>query len=265
MSPVPSTAVHAARAALCALAVCAMLVCAMLTTSAALAVNVSSSEPAPLPTEATIKPSFSPDRLGAKASFTFTVHFSGGEFGVPSPVRHAVVHLPPGLSMNVPSIRECTSARLRAHGAKGCPSQSQIGVGGAIADVHAGEGIEKEEAKVWAFLGPLEAGNPTIEIVGEGYTPLEERVVITATVLPDKPPYGEEIAMSIPPIPSIPLEPDASTASFTLTVGGPRFRVRHPNTVVLPTHCPAGGFPFETEFTYADGTTSTTKATVPCP
>jgi hypothetical protein len=216
-------------------------------------------------TEATIKTSFSPDRLGAKAAFTFTVHFTGGEFGVPSPVRHAVVQLPPGLSMNIPSIRSCTSTRLKAHGAKGCPKRSQIGVGSALADVHAGAGIEDEEAKVWAFLGPLQAGNPTIEILGEGFTPLEERVVITATVLPSQPPYGEELEMTIPPIPSIPLEPDASTASFTLTVGGARFRMRHPNTVVLPSHCPAGGFPFATEFTYADGSTSTTKTTVPCP
>ncbi len=223
------------------------------------------SEPPPEPTEAAIAPSFSPDRLGAKASFRFTVHFTGGEFGVPSPIRRAVVHLPPGLSMDIPSIKECTSARLKARGARGCPSRSQIGVGSALADVHVGDGIEKEEAKVWAFLGPLQAGNPTIEVLGEGYTPLEERVVFTAVVLPDKPPYGEEIEMSIPPIPSIPLEPDASTASFTITVGGPRFRVRHPNTVVLPSHCPTGGFPFATEFTYADGSTSTTKATVPCP
>ncbi|HWX44836.1 MAG TPA: hypothetical protein VNY52_05900 [Solirubrobacteraceae bacterium] len=221
---------------------------------------------APVPTRAAIQPSFSPDRLGAKAAFTFKVHFTGGAFAVPSPVRRAIVHLPPGLSMHIPTIRSCTSARLRAHGAKACPARSLIGTGSALADIHAGAGIESEEAKVWAFLGPLQGGaNPTIEILGEGYTPLEERVVITATVLPDKPPYGEELEMTIPPIPSIPLEPDASTVSFSLTVGGPRFRLHDPNTVVLPSHCPAGGFPFATEFTYADGSTSTTTATVPCP
>lgn len=216
-------------------------------------------------TVAAIRPSFSPDRLGARAAFTFAVRFSGGELGVPSPVRRAVVHLPPGLSMNIPHLRACTRARLQARGAGGCPARSLIGVGHALADVHAGAGVESEEARVWAFLGPPQGVNPTIEILGQGYTPLEERVVITATVLPDHPPYGEELVMSIPAIPTIPYEPNASTVSFTITVGGPRFRTHSPNTVLLPTSCPAGGFPFETEFTYEDGSTSTTKAAVPCP
>ncbi len=234
----------------------------------ALAVGLSTcaaSRAAASETAAAIRPSFSPDRLGAKAAFTFTVHFTGGEFGVPSPVRRAVVHLPPGLQMHIPSLRSCTRARLQARGASGRPARSEIGVGHALADIHAGAGIESEEATVWAFLGPLQAGNPTIEILGQGYTPLDERVVITATVLPDHPPYGEELVMSVPAIPSIPYEPNALTVSFSLTVGGARFRKHNPNTVVLPSRCPAGGFPFATEFTYEDATTSTTRATVPCP
>jgi hypothetical protein len=216
-------------------------------------------------TTASIAPSFSPDRLGAQAAFTFQVRFAGGEFGAPSPVRKAVVHLPPGLRMHVPTLRSCTRARLQARGVRGCPARSLIGVGHALADVHAGAGIELEEASVWAFLGPLQGGNPTVEILGQGYTPLDERVVITATVLPDHAPYGEELVMSVPAIPTIPYEPNASTVSFTLTVGGARFKRHDPNTVVLPSSCPTGGFPFETEFTYEDATTSTTRATVPCP
>src|SRR5665213_3822059 len=65
-------------------------------------------------TTATIKTAFSPDRLGAQAAFAFTVHFSGGEFGAPSPVRRAVLHLPPGLRMHIPSLRDCTRAHLQA-------------------------------------------------------------------------------------------------------------------------------------------------------
>jgi hypothetical protein len=218
-----------------------------------------------LETAATIKPSFSPDRLGAKAALTFTVIFTGGEFGVPSPVRRAVVHFPPGLSLNIPHLRSCTKAQLQARGAAGCPRQSLIGMGHALADIHAGEGIEREEAKVWTFTGPLQGGNPTIELLGQGYTPLDERVVLTGTVLQDKAPYGEKLVMSVPPIPSIPLEPDASTAFFTITVGGARYREHDPNTVLVPSSCPAGGFPFAAEFTYADGSTSTSTATIPCP
>jgi hypothetical protein len=215
-------------------------------------------------TVAAIRPSFSPDRLGAKASFTFTVDFSGGALGVPSPVRHAVVQFPPGLRMSIPHLGSCTRAQLLARGASACPTSALLGVGHALAAVHAGAGVESETARVWAFLGPPQGANPTLEILGQGYSPLEERVVITAVVLPSQPPYGEELVMSVPPIPSIPYEPNASTVSFTITVGGAH-HPRSPNTVLLPTTCPAGGFPFATAFTYEDGATSTAQATVPCP
>jgi hypothetical protein len=222
--------------------------------------------PPPAATTAAIQASFSPDKLGAKAAFTFAVHFAGGELGVPSPVRRAVVHFPPGLTLDVPKLRSCSKARLQARGAHGCPAGSQIGTGRALADVHAGSSVESEEAAISAFVGPPQGVNPTIEILGQGYSPLEERVVITATALPDNPPYGEKLVMSIPAIPTIPLEPYASTVSFSMTIGGKAAKRRHnPNTVLLPSRCPAGGFPFAAEFTYEDGSTSDSAATVPCP
>jgi hypothetical protein len=234
-------------------------------------VGLAAAGPAPVlaapaePTEAAINPSFSPDRLGAKAAFTFKVHFTGGEFGVPSPVRKAVVHFPPGLKMYVPKIRECTRARLQARGAEGCPPRSQIGIGQALGDVHVGSLVEGEEAAVSAYLGPPLNGNPTIEILAQGYSPLDVRVVITGTVILDRPPYGEELVMSIPAIPTIPFEPNASTVTFSLTVGAKRFRKHDPNAVTLPSNCPVGGFPFGAEFTYEDGSTSSTTSKVPCP
>ena len=222
--------------------------------------------PPPEATTATIRPSFSPDKLGAKAAFTFAAHFAGGELGVPSPVRRAVVHFPAGLTLDVPKLRSCTKARLQAHGARGCPAQSQIGTGRALADVHVGSSVESEEAAVSAFVGPPQGLNPTIEILGQGYSPLEERVVITATTQPDNPPYGEKLVMSVPAITTIPLEPNASTVSFSVTIGGKAAKKHHnPNAALLPSRCPAGGFPFAAEFTYEDGSTSTSTATVPCP
>lgn len=221
--------------------------------------------PPPEATTATIMPSFAPDRLGVKAAFTFTVRFGGGDQGVPSPVRHAVVHLPPGLTLNIPKLRSCSRAQLQAGGARGCSARSEIGAGRALADVHTGATIESETAAVTAWVGPPRNLYPTIEILGQGYSPLDERVVITATALPDKPPYGEKLEMSIPAIPTIPLEPNASTVSFSLTIGvSEQLRHNH-NTVRLPSRCPAGGFPFAAEFGYEDGSTGSTSTTVPCP
>ncbi len=273
-SPLRATHARATRA-LAGAALVVALAGSLLTLAGALPAVVDASStpqfnpsppPPPEATTATIKASFSPDRLNAKAAFTFAVHFAGGELNVPSPVRKAVVHFPPGLTLDVPRLRSCSRAQLQAHGPHGCPAQSEIGTGRALADVHVGSTVEGEEAAIAVFVGPPQGLNPTIEIIGQGYSPLEERVVITATALPDNPPYGEKLVMSVPAIPTIPLEPNASTVSFSMTVGGKAAREHHnPNTVLLPSRCPTGGFPFAAEFTYEDGSTSTSTTTVPCP
>jgi hypothetical protein len=249
--------IRTAIAAGAALTVLALTICAARAT------------PARAATSATIAPSLLPDRLGARAALTFTIHYAGGEFGVPSPVRRSVMRLPAGLSLNIPNLHSCTTARLRAHGASGCPAQSQIGRGDALVEVHAGSQTIVEQVALWAFLGPLQNDQPTFKILGQGYTPLDRRVVLTGTVLTDRAPYGEELVMPIPPIPTLPFEPGASIVSFSLTIG-PSGRRRggaghNANTVIVPSSCPAGGFPFAAEFTYADGSSGGALATAPCP
>jgi hypothetical protein len=217
-------------------------------------------------TSATITPSMSPDRLGAKAALTITISYTGGEFGVPSPVRRSVLRLPAGLSLEVPSLRSCTAARLRARGTRGCPPQSKLGGGHALVEAHAGSQILTEEVALWTFLGAPRNLQPTFEVLGQGYTPLEKRVVFTGVVLEDRAPYGEELVMSIPPISTLPLESDASIVTFSLTIGASkRHLASGANSVRVPSSCPVGGFPFAAEFSYADGSSGTTFATVPCP
>jgi hypothetical protein len=217
-------------------------------------------------TSATITPSLSPDRLGARAALTFAIRYAGGEFGVPSPVRRSVLRFPAGLSLEIPNLRSCTAARLRARGARGCPAQSGIGSGHALVEAHAGSQILTEDVALWAFLGAPRNLQPTFEVLGQGYTPLEKRVVFTGIVLGDRVPYGEELVMSIPPISTLPLESDASIVTFSLTIGASkRRRTQGANSVIVPSSCPVGGFPFAAEFSYADGSNSSALATVPCP
>jgi hypothetical protein len=235
-------------------------------TSAQAATPAHAAAPAHAATSATIAPSLSPNRLGARAALTFTIHYAGGESGVPSPVRRSIVHFPAGLSLNIPHLRSCTAAHLRAHGASGCPVQSEIGRGYALMKVHAGSQTIAESAYMWVFLGPPRNLQPTIEILGQGYTPFDERVVFAGTTLPDRAPYGEELVMSIPPIHSLPHEPDASIVIFSLTVGASRRHRSHDaSTVTVPSSCPAGGLPFAAEFTYADGSSGNALARTPCP
>ncbi len=218
------------------------------------------------PTSASITPSLSPDRLGARAALTFTTHYAGGEFGVPSAVRKSVVRFPAGMSLEVPSLRSCSATRLRARGAGGCPTRSRLGSGRALVETRAGSQAITEEVALRVFLGPPNNLEPTFEILAQGSTPVDERLVFGGSVLADSPPFGEQLVMSIPPVRSLPLEPDASIVSFSLTVGASGPHRRHtPATVLVPSSCPAGGFPFAAEFTYADSTVGSAIATIPCP
>jgi len=138
----------------------------------------------------------------------------------------------------------------------------------ALTEIHAGSQILKESVVLRAFLGPLRGGQPTIAVLGEGYTPFGERLVFTGRLLFDRAPYGEELQMSIPPIPTLPLGPDASMVSLSLTLGergGGRRRDGRANSVIVPRRCPAGGFPFAAQSTYADGSSGSATATAPCP
>lgn len=216
-------------------------------------------------TSAAIATSFSPDRLNGRSALTFTVEFSGGQFGVPAPIRRAVLQFPAGLSLEIPLLRSCSPARLRARGPSGCPAQSRLGSGHALAQALAGSQLIDENITLSAFLGPPRNLQPTVEILAQGYTPFDERVVLSAEVMPDSGLYSEELVMHIPAIATVPLEPDASIVSFSLTVGAHGPRGAHTDAVVVPSSCPAKGFPFAAEFSYADGSSGAAHTTAPCP
>ena len=217
-------------------------------------------------TSASIAPSLTPDRLGARSALTFQIDYFGGEYGVPAPVRRSVLRFPQGFGLEIPVLRSCSAARLLARGPSGCPAQSRLGGGHALLEAHAGTENIAESATLSAFLGPPRNLSATVEVFAHAYTPLEEEQVLSGEVRPAEPPYGEELVMTVPPIPTLVFEPEASVVSFSLTIGPNADGSAAPGDAVrLPSRCPAGGFPFAGEFTYADGSTGTAKVESPCP
>ncbi len=216
---------------------------------------------------ATIAASLSPDRANAKGSLRLTVNFGQGPSGAaPAPVRRAVLRLPLGLGIEIPHLRSCSIPRLLARGPSGCSAQSELGRGHALAEATAGSQLITENISLWLFLGPFHNLEPSFEILGQGVTPFDERVVLTGTVIPDQPPYGEDLVLSVPPIPTVPLEPDASIASMTLTVGtNDSPNPNQANTIVVPPHCPTGGFPFSAQIAFANGSSTSAFADASCP
>lgn len=215
---------------------------------------------------ATVKPSFSRDRLGATGALRLEIQLGEPGGGVPAPVRRSILRFPAGLTLEVPHLRSCSASRLRASGANGCPAASMLGRGQALVQAQVGSQTITENVSLWLFLGPLRNIQPTVVVLGQGYTPFYERVVLIGTMLAAGGSYGEALTLSIPPIPTLPLEPDASIVALSLTIGAAEQGKAHQaNTVKLPSSCPPGGFPFAAEFAYADGSSASSYATMPCP
>jgi hypothetical protein len=222
------------------------------------------SAPAPAANVATISAAISPDRLGARGSLTVALHFTGDQLGLPAPLQRAVVRFPLGMSLEIPHLRSCSIEQLQNSGARECPQQSKLGEGHALVESRPASETIDEGVELSAFLGPPNHLQPTLALLGQGTTPLAVRMVVSGAVLTDRAPYGEKLVMSIPPIATVPLEPDASIVDLSLTVGTKR-HARSANAIRVPRKCPAGGFPFAGEFTYADGSSGSATSTIRCP
>jgi hypothetical protein len=204
--------------------------------------------------------SFSPDRLGAGTAVTVAFRFSASEEGVPQPLQSIFVHLPAGLGISLRGLGTCPKGRLLSRGPGGCPPSSLIGRGSATLEVHAGSQTLLEQTTISAFRGPNRGNRATLEIFGHGESPLDQSTISTGVLEPDRAPYGSRLSISIPPIPTLVLEPDASFVSLSLTVGH-----AGGGAIVVPRRCPAGGFPLAASFAFADHSSANAATVVPCP
>jgi hypothetical protein len=219
-------------------------------------------------TSASIRPSLLPDRLGASTVLTLAFRFAGGAEGVPAPLRGMVVHLPAGLSINLHSAKTCPPARLRSRGAGGCSSQALVGRGHALMRVHAGSLAVPEETAISIFRGPNRGARQTLEIFSQGSTPLDESTTATGVLSPDSGRFGSKLTVTVPAIPTLVLEPDASFTSLSLTIGGigraPRAHAAA-GAITVPRTCPSAGFPFMAELAFAGAAGTSAAGVVACP
>lgn len=216
-------------------------------------------------TLATVRATLKPDRPHARAALTVTVALSGAGSGMPAPVRRATLRFPAGIGIEVPQLRSCSAAHLRAHGMRGCPPRSLLGTGYALAEVLVGSQLITERISLWVFLGEPRNLQPTVAILGQGYTPFDQRTVLTGALETAAPPYGEELVLSIPPIRTVTYEPNASFSVLSFTVGAASHRQPSHSAVLVPSRCPLGGFPLSAELAYAGGSVGNASSAIPCP
>jgi hypothetical protein len=185
-----------------------------------------------------------------------------------------------GIATSGLGLENCLRVRLEELGPEGCPSSALMGRGSASAEIPIGGEAVDESAQIDLFSAPVVDGRLAFMVYVNAESPVEAQLVFPATLVSAQPPYSEGIDSDVPLVPTLPEAPDVAIDRLQMTLGasttGPDqfvyYRLRHghhvayvPRGLLLPSACPRAGFPFMAQFTFADGTSATAKANVPCP
>ncbi|MCL2769727.1 MAG: hypothetical protein FWD42_06400 [Solirubrobacterales bacterium] len=215
---------------------------------------------------------FRPDRLGQST----TIHW-GFAVSEPEPLRALQLRLPPGMGYISSSLglEVCEPSLLTQGGPSGCPVDSRIGAGGAVAEVPAQTDV-RERANVTAFMGPAEGEDLTVLFFVDGSWPANRELVLTSHLTDISAPQGATLLTEVPQLPVWPQGPDIRLIRLSSTIG-PEGVTYHrsangrtvsfsPRGVSVPERCPRGGFPVWASFSWWNtAATSRASTRVPCP
>lgn len=261
-------------AVLAGLALCGLIVAAAI---APMGAQATGDTPPNQPHTVSLTAGFAPERLGAPTTIDFALRIATQPGSALSPLTELQVLLPRGLSIATSDLglETCKLAALESEGIAGCPPDSLMGRGSADAEVRFGSTSVTEQALIKLFSGPVLEGHPQLLIAAEGEFPVLASILFTALVLPAPAPYGGMIQANPPLVPGLPGDPDVAVVSLSTTIGGrgityvERVKGRtirfHPRSVLLPPHCPRGGFLFAANLTFQDATQASARTRVPCP
>jgi hypothetical protein len=224
-----------------------------------------------------LQATLTPERLGqgTTVGFGFQITVPGGR--VPPPLTAISVRYPGdlGIALSGLGLATCSPAKLKAMGSAGCPSDSLMGYGTALAEIPIGPEILQETAHIEMFRGPTQNGHLALLIYATGQSPVSAQIVFPGLLLPAPAPFGGRVDATIPLVPSLPEAPNVAVVQFRSTLGPlhiayyehvrGRTVVYHPKGVLLPDSCPRGGFPFAAELSFEDGSHATADTSVPCP
>jgi hypothetical protein len=218
---------------------------------------------------------FSPNVLGAPTNAFGSAVIGSTTSALPSPITHVDVYGPAGVTLNLEGTSTCVRERLERFGPAGCPANSKAGVGGGEGVYELAHEVITEPYTVEFFLTDNRPGQVAMVILLKGNDPVEIEVYFSASVITGPPPYGLGFSVEVPLIKVLPEASYASARTAFLHLGangstyyrrvhGRRKRL-HVKGIVLPEHCPHGGWPVASRFTFEDGQSVMAKRTVPCP
>lgn len=224
-----------------------------------------------------LKASLSPEVLGHETAlgFDFLIHTPRGR--VPSPVLGVALRYPNdiGIAISGLGVETCRQAALEALGLRACPPDSIMGGGAATVEIPVGPTIVRELTKITVLRAPDSAGRFALIFFADGTSPVLAQLALPAFLLSANPPFGGNLDIHLPLVPSLPESPDVALIHLHATIGPEHLtyyeRVHgrtiafRPRGIRLPKSCPRGGFPFAATFAFSDGTHGTTRTSTPCP
>jgi hypothetical protein len=223
----------------------------------------------------TLHVAFTPERLGQATTVEFGIQIAPTANSVPSPLTELDLSYPGNLGIAVSGLGldTCSQSRLEADGPEGCPADSRMGKGSALAEIPIGPQAIHETANVAIVRAPAKDGQLALLFYANAATPVSEQITFPGQLFP-APDHGS-LHIEVPLITSLPGGPNAAITELHATLG-PRGLTYyehvhgknvsyHPNGILLPDSCPRGGFPFAASFTFEDGSHTSTSTTVPCP
>jgi hypothetical protein len=218
---------------------------------------------------------FAPYRLGQSTTVVFKVALTNPAGPVPPPLVELDMDYPRALGLAVSGLglETCAQATLETQGPEGCPADSQMGQGTALAEIPIGPEIIKETAPVAILRAPEQQGHLALLFYIDGASPVNADITFAGLLLPA--PHSEDIHINVPLVPSLPDAPDVAVTQLTAAFGprGLTYYERihgkllayEPQGILLPHKCPPGGFIFTANFRFLDNTRASTNTTVPCP
>lgn len=196
---------------------------------------------------------------------------------VPPPLISGKLSYPAGLDVQLSGlgIEACALATIELLGPQGCPPDSQMGYGNAVAEIPINGEAFSETARIAILRAQEDEGHQALLLYVYGETGLQADIPLIADLLPDPKPFGGALDIHVPPVSTFPEGPDVSVTELHLVLGPSnlvyyervdRRRVAYrPTGIPLPGRCPRGGFHFLAQLGFLGGEQASGSAIVACP
>lgn len=201
----------------------------------------------------------------------------GAGEAVPPPLTGAELRYPAGLDVQLSGlgIDACTQATLALHGPGGCPRDSRMGHGRAVAEMAIAGEVARETARIAIVRAPEREGHVAMTLVVYHEPALSMQIPLPTVLLPADGPFGGRLSIRAPLLTTVPEGPYLAVTQIQMVLGprqliytervhGRTVRYR-PRGIPLPERCPRGGFPFALSMAFLDGSRAEAVTTVRCP